>query len=178
LPRQDAAGYFGESRSLKFVADGMLGKLARWLRMLGQDVEYSNKMEDSELLKMAKQGSRILLTRDFELYRRAVGKGIESVYFDGETGEEQLAELAKRFKIRLEIDMASSRCPKCNNVVRQISLDEASGKIEKRTLDHYREFWRCPECGQVYWQGAHWVKIRKTLRNAREIAGESKKKGD
>lgn len=68
-PRPEAARFFGESKFLKFIADGMLGKLTRWLRMLGQDVEYSNNMEDSQLLTIAKEDDRTLLTRDFELYQ-------------------------------------------------------------------------------------------------------------
>ena len=55
---------------MKFVVDGMLGKLARWLRMMGHDVEYSNSMDDSELLTIARKEQRILLTRDFELYQQ------------------------------------------------------------------------------------------------------------
>ena len=55
---------------MKFLADAMLGKLTRWLRMLGQDVEYSTKLSDDELLASAKAEGRILLTRDFELYQR------------------------------------------------------------------------------------------------------------
>lgn len=175
-PRPEAARFFGESKFLKFIADGMLGKLTRWLRMLGQDVEYSNNMEDSQLLTIAKEDDKILLTRDFELYQRAVSRGITAFYFEGQTGEEKLAELAQRFNIPLKIDMASSRCPKCNSVVKPISMDEVAEKIEKNTLDHYKEFWQCPKCGQVYWQGAHWDKIRNTLRKANEIVEKSKKK--
>jgi uncharacterized protein with PIN domain len=55
-------------------------------------------------------------------------------------------------------------------------MDEVAEKIEKNTLDHYKEFWQCPKCGQVYWQGAHWDKIRNTLRKANEIVEKSKKK--
>ena len=91
---------------MKFIADGMLGKLTRWLRMLGQDVEYSNNMEDTDLLAAAKNENRILLTRDFELYQRALGKGVDAFYLEGSTGEEKLAELAKRYGIPLEIDMS------------------------------------------------------------------------
>lgn len=160
---------------MKFLADGMLGKLTRWLRMLGQDVEYSNNMEDSQLLAMAKDEDRILLTRDFELYQRAVGRGIDAFYAEGETGEDKLAKLAERFDIALEIDMTVSRCPKCNSVVRPVSSEEAAGKVQKRTLDHYEEFWKCSKCGQIYWQGAHWTKIEKTLRMAKRILEKSKK---
>jgi uncharacterized protein with PIN domain len=160
---------------LKFLADGMLGKLTRWLRMLGQDVEYSNDIEDSQLLTTAKEQDRILLTRDFELYQRAVGRGVNVFYVEGETGEYKLAKLAERFDIALEIDMTFSRCPKCNSVIRPVSSEAAIGKVEKRTLDHYKKFWKCSKCGQIYWQGAHWTKIENTLRIAKGIVEKSKK---
>jgi uncharacterized protein with PIN domain len=160
---------------LKFVADGMLGKLTRWLRMLGQDVKYSNNLDDPQLLIIAKKERRILLTRDFELYQRAIARGVDAFCLEGPTGEEKLAELAKRYDIRLEIDMASSRCPKCNSTVKHASREEAEDKVERSTFTHYKEFWKCPNCGQIYWQGAHWTRIRKTLSVAKEILEKSKK---
>lgn len=160
---------------MKFVADGMLGKLTRWLRMLGYNVKYSNNSEDAQLLITAKKERRILLTRDFELYQHAIARGIDAFYLEGKTEEEKLAQLAKRFAIKLEIDMATSRCPKCNNVVKPISKEKAAGKIEKSTFDHYDEFWRCPKCGQIYWQGAHWTRIRRTLSAAEKNLNELKK---
>ena len=155
----------------------MLGKLTRWLRMLGQNVMYSNDMDDSELLTLAREEKRILLTRDFELYQRAVSNRIESFYFQGETSEEKLAELAERFYISLEMDMATSRCPKCNAVVKPLQADKVVGKVQPNTLAHYKEFWECPKCRQVYWQGGHWIRIRKTLHDADETREKIKKEG-
>lgn len=160
---------------MRFVADGMLGKLTRWLRMLGQDVEYSNNADDAELLAKAKSERRILLTRDFELYQRTIGKGLDAFYLEGATGDEQLAELAERYGIPLEIDMSSSRCPKCNSLVKSISEEEAEKTVEKNTLEHYADFWQCSNCGQVYWQGAHWTKIRKSLNAARGMLKKKEK---
>ena len=153
----------------------MLGKLARWLRMMGHDVEYSNNMDDSELLIIAKKQQRILLTRDFELYQRAVAKEVDAFYVQGQTEEQRLAELAKRFGIRLEIDMATSRCPKCNTQVEPVSKEEVVSRVEKSTFEHYTEFWECPKCGQVYWQGAHWTKIRETLKTAEQSLQKQKR---
>ena len=175
MQNKEAAGSFGDNDRLRFVADGMLGKLTRWLRMLGQDVEYSNNTDDPQLLTIAKKEKRILLTRDFELYQRAIARGIDAFYLEGLTGEEKLAELAKRYDINLEIDMATSRCPKCNSTVKPTSRKEAEEKVERSTFEHYKEFWKCPNCGQIYWQGAHWTKIRKTLSAAKEILEESEK---
>ncbi|MGB9713418.1 MAG: Mut7-C RNAse domain-containing protein [Candidatus Bathyarchaeales archaeon] len=153
---------------MKFIADGMLGKLTRWLRMLGHNVKYSNKLDDAQLIAIAKKERRILLTRDLELYQQATAKGVDTFYLNGVTEEERLAELAKRFNIKLDIDMTTSRCPKCNAKVKPVSKDKVRDKVEKSTFNYYNDFWECPKCGQVYWQGAHWIRIRKTLELAKE----------
>jgi uncharacterized protein with PIN domain len=153
----------------------MLGKLARWLRMLGHDVEYSNSLDDVQLLEMAKEERRVLLTRDFALYQHATARGVDAFYVEGQTEPERLAELALRFQIRLNIDMTTSRCPKCNTPVELAAKEEVAGKVEDSTFDHYGEFWKCPKCGQIYWQGAHWNKIRKTLAEAEDILEKKEK---
>ncbi|MBM4400728.1 MAG: hypothetical protein FJ045_02130, partial [Crenarchaeota archaeon] len=96
---------------MRFIADGMLGKLTRWLRMIGQDIKYSNQFEDEELIMTANKERRVLLTRDLELYQRAIAKGINAFYVEGRTEAEKLAELAKRFDFPLTIDLKRSRCP-------------------------------------------------------------------
>jgi len=153
---------------LKFIADGMLGKLTRWLRILGHNVKYSDKLDDSQLITIAKKERRILLTTDLELYQQATAKGVDAFYLEGQTEEKKLAKLAKRFDLRLDIDMATSRCPKCNSRVKPISKEKVEDKVEKSTFSYYNEFWECPKCGQIYWQGAHWTRIRKTLKKAKE----------
>lgn len=158
---------------LKFVADGMLGRLTRWLRMLGHDVKYSTTLDDSQLIAVARREKRVLLTRDLELYKQATAKGIEAFYFQGLTGEEKLAEVAKRFNIRMEMDLAVSRCPKCNAKLKQTTKGKVQGKIEESTLLHYDEFWKCPKCGQIYWQGSHWDGIRRTLESVKACLGVS-----
>ncbi len=155
---------------MKFIADGMLGKITRWLRMLGHDVKYSNEYDDARLTRVANRESRVLLTRDSCLYQKAIANEIDAFCLSGETEEEKLAELAGRFKIILHVDMTKSRCPKCNAKVKKIDKEEVSGRVEEGTLIHYNKFWECPKCRQIYWQGAHWERIRKTLEMAKEIS--------
>ena len=159
---------------MKFIADGMLGKLTRWLRMLGHNVKYSNKLDDAQLMAIAKKERRILLTRDLELYQQATAKGIQAFYVDGQTEAENLAKIAQRFGISLDIDMAKSRCPKCNAQVKPILKEKVAGKVEESTYAYYNEFWECPKCGQIYWQGAHWTRIRKTLEAAKMLSKKEK----
>jgi len=155
-------------KGLKFITDGMLGKLTRWLRMLGQDVVYTGSMDDKELIQKAKKEKRILLTRDLELYQQAIGRGAEAFLVEGKTEAEKLANLAKRFGFKLEIDVEVSRCPKCNTRIKPVSKTDVVNKIPKTTSSYYNEFWVCPGCQQVYWRGAHWKKIEKTLAEARK----------
>ena len=153
----------------------MLGKLTRWLRILGHNVKYSNRLDDNQLLTIAKKERRILLTRDLELYQQATAKGVNAFYLEGIDEAERLAQLAKRFGIKLEVDMTISRCPKCNTRVKPIEKEKIADKIEKSTFTYYNEFWQCPKCEQIYWQGAHWTRIRKTLEQAKENLKKLKK---
>ncbi len=151
---------------MRFIADGMLGKLTRWLRMLGHDVDYYRAADDKKLIELAKSEKRVLLTRDLELYQQAVTRGLEAVFVEATDEAEELADLAKRFGFKLEIDLSASRCPKCNGMIRAVSKDVVIDQLPEATSTHYDNFWKCPGCGQVYWQGAHWKRIEETLEEA------------
>ena len=159
---------------MNFIVDAMLGKLVRWLRMMGHDAKYSTKMADAELLAITKNENRVLLTRDLSLYQQAIARGLNAFYVEGTTEAERLAELAQRFGIALEIDLEKSSCPHCNTKLQSASREEIEQKVEKNTLKYYNAFWRCPNCGSIYWQGAHWKKIRATLEEAKEILEKKK----
>jgi len=135
--------------------------------MLGQDVEYTGSMDDKELIQKAKEERRVLLTRDLELYQQATARGVEAFLIEGSTEAQKLANLAKRFKLQLEIDVEISRCPKCNTPIKSVSKEEILEKIPKTTASNYDEFWLCLGCSQVYWRGAHWKRIDKTLKEAK-----------
>ncbi len=161
---------------MKFIADSMLGKLARWLRMLGQDAVYTTELGDSELLKVAKKESRVLLTRDLELYKRAVTRGIDAFYVEGKTESDRLAELSRRYALELTLDMEKSHCPLCNTKLKTAPKEQLANELKKNTLTYYDKFWKCPNCGQVYWQGAHWKQITNTLNEAKEKLSGLKKR--
>ena len=153
---------------MNFILDGMLGKLARWLRMMGHDVKYSTALDDAELLAIAKKENRVLLTRDLALYQQSVAKDTEAYYVEGNTEPERLAETSERFGIPLAIDLEQSRCPKCNTKLTPVPKEDIADKVQKNTLTYYDAFWKCSNCDAVYWQGAHWTKIRATLEEAKE----------
>ena len=156
-------------RGLKFIADGMLGKLTRWLRMLGHDVLYSQSMSDDQLITLATEEKRVLLTRDQRLFQRAMKQEIDALLLRQIEGTNQLAYLAKHLDITLRIDPNASRCPKCNAQITPVSKNQLIKVIPQTTSSYYHQFWKCTWCGQIYWQGSHWTRIQKTLQDARTI---------
>jgi uncharacterized protein len=151
---------------MNFIADGMLGKLTRWLRMLGHNVTYYRDFDDATLLALTKTESRTLLTMDQKLYQTALKDGLNAFLVDSKNQEERLALLAKEFDFKLKIDLNFSRCPKCNGSLASVSKDEVKDKVAEGTFKHYDEFWQCTSCEQVYWKGAHWSRIQETLEAA------------
>lgn len=149
----------------------MVGRLARWLRLIGNDVVYSRDLTDSELIRRAITEARILLTSDVELYRRAVADGADSFLVKGGTEAERLARIAKRFRIDLNIDTATSRCPTCNATIRPIKKEQVKEKVPPSTYEVFNEFWECTnrDCGKIYWQGSHWKKIGEHLSKAERL---------
>jgi len=161
---------------MTFLIDGMLGKLARWLRLLGHNVEYLNNVSDKQLIEAARKGNRILLTSDIQLYRLATARGINTYLVEGKTEAEKLAKVSRRFEIKLDVNPRTSRCTTCNSPLKPVSKQEIKSKIPERTLKAYAEFWRCsnPKCGKIYWPGRQWQNIIEMLEVAKKIATPQK----
>ena len=145
----------------------MLGKLTRWLRILGHDVSYFRSVDDKNLIKLANSESRVLLTRDQDLVQQAINKGVKTFFVNGTDNVETLADLADWFGFNLEIELSISHCPKCNMLIRLVTKESVLKEVPELTALHYTEFWKCIGCGQIFWQGAHWKMIMKTLEEAK-----------
>ena len=156
---------------MKFLLDGMLGGLARWLRILGHDVKYDSNTADNELLQVADKENMILLTSDAELFHRARSKRLSSLLVTGDTEEERLALIARNLGIDLDIKMTSTKCPECGSSLSEASKTEVAEKVREKSLTLYNEFWKCTGCGKVYWLGSHWRQIHQTLEKAKKITG-------
>ena len=157
---------------LKFITDGMLGKLTRWLRILGYDVEYRPDEADDKLIELAKKTGRTLLTSDLQLYRKATKMGVNTFLVDGKSDVENLAKTSKRFNLNIRTEeIEETRCPVCNFKLRLALPSEVEGKIPTTTLKTYKEFWICtnPKCQKIYWQGSHWKKIEEILKEVKKL---------
>ena len=139
-----------ESQQPAFLVDGMLGSIARKLRILGFDTIYDLESQDKELVQTALISGRTLVTSDFELYIHAKNLKGKAVLVKGKTEVDRLFQvLAKSGIRRISTDYIVSRCSVCNGEL-------ANGG---KSLHGDRTVYTCKSCGKNYWRGSHWKKI-------------------
>jgi uncharacterized protein with PIN domain len=148
---------------MKLLADAMLGRLAKWLRVLGHDTAYFPQLQDHELIRLARAEDRTLLTRDRELTRR---KGVRSVLIESDRFEEQLDQLLG--DLDLDCTSQTPRCPRCNAALLPITKEEVSARVPRYVLSRHSDFTLCPHCDKVYWRGTHWQRMRERIDEIRE----------
>lgn len=142
----------------KFYADSMLGKLARWLRLMGFDVEYATSdLTDDEIMRYCSENRLFLLTRDKELAARYR----ISLYMESDSYEEQLKAFTSMFRPTPELYF--TRCPLCNGTVRKMKTEEFGGPLPEGVRLRQRHIYVCEECGKAYWEGSHFDAILKKL---------------
>lgn len=143
--------------SPRFIADHMLGSLARWLRMLGYDTVYDKRMDDAAIAKASREESRFILTRDREL-----AKEPGAFYVEKDDLDSQLQAVGTKFGLRFNENRI--RCSVCNGELKDLPKAEAASSVPEGALQANEKFWKCSQCGKVFWKGTHWNGITERLR--------------
>jgi hypothetical protein len=143
----------------------MLGTLAKWLRILGYDALYDPRLDDHQLVRLARAEGRILLTRDRPLAGRP---GLRVLLIVSQELDEQLHQVL--VALELEPDRVYSRCPVCNRLLEAMDRNEARARVPAYVARTHDEFKHCPSCGRVYWQGSHWQQMEEHLARLRATA--------
>jgi uncharacterized protein with PIN domain len=139
-----------------FFADSMLGRLARWLRILGYDTAYEKVITDDKLVTRVLAENRWLLTRDRYLARRRLLRGRHSLIVDDDIND-QLRQLQRELHLRLCIgEETCHRCADCNTGLIPIQAKEAAPLVPPFVAAHYPTFILCPACRRVFWPGTQW----------------------
>jgi uncharacterized protein with PIN domain len=141
----------------------MLGRLARWLRILGYDTAYEKVITDESLVERTIQEDRWLLTRDRRLVLRKLLRGRHTLIASDHLNE-QLRQLRDECHLPLDLSMDRGyRCADCNQRLVEIPREEAVSKVPPLVAEQDNRFMRCRSCGRVYWPGMHWTNIRRQL---------------
>jgi uncharacterized protein with PIN domain len=150
---------------VKFLCDAMLGGLAKWLRAAGYDAYYARQgtdIDDRALTEKALREGRVLLTGDRGFLERApVRDGrLELLLLPHLPVEEQLRAVVESFGL----EPRPSRCMECNGDLETVSLEAVVDRVPPGVAREQREFWRCRNCGRVFWHGSHWARISGRLQ--------------
>jgi uncharacterized protein with PIN domain len=155
----------------RFIVDTMLGDLAKWLRILGYDTLYSRNYRDSQIVNIAKESKRVVVTMDRGLCILAKKNGVRCLIIESFDIRERLAEISVKAGIPLVANPSKSRCPLCNGELKPVyDKSVVRDRVPPRVLELNKVFYVCTRCGQVYWEGSHWNNIRRVLEEARVIA--------
>ncbi len=151
----------GEAKAPGFVVDSMLGRLARWLRILGFDTWYYRDIDDRDLLRVHEETGRVLLTRDTRLVQcRGVGRHV-LVGSDG--WRDQLREVFSALSLEFCREAMLTRCILCNLDLQDLKPDEAYGRVPDHVAASTSSFRECRSCRKVYWAGTHRKKIEQVV---------------
>lgn len=146
----------------RFLLDNHLGRLARYLRLLGFDALYPHGMDDEQLAHLAHQEKRILLTRDRGLLKRS--RVTYGYCLRTKNSKEQVRAVLQRFDL---FDAISpwERCLRCNGRLQPIAKEAILHRLEPKTKRYFHEFNICQSCGQIYWKGSHYQRLEQFINN-------------
>jgi hypothetical protein len=146
---------------MKFLLSQELGRLSKWLRILGFDAEYQRENNPSSLIIHALREGRIILTRNHRLPK---ARGVKIIILQKEKIKEQVAEVLRLLDIQPRKENMFSRCTLCNKELAGIDKAKVGDKVPEYVFKTQENFFQCPQCQRIYWQGTHWGNVVETLK--------------
>ena len=144
----------------KFVTDGMLGSLARKLRIFGYDTIYDAKMINEKILEVAQTEKRIILTSNTRLDQNAIKKKVNCILLNEESDYDRLCKVLEgEWEKGSHLLPQEARCSICNGEMIQVTKKEVSNLVPKGVREYHEKYYRCTSCGKVYWIGGHWERL-------------------
>ncbi len=153
-------------RNPKFIADVHLGRLVRYLRMMGFDVIYKNNIKDHEIVKLSLKERRAILTRDRGILKRS--EVTHGYWLRSTKIKEQVVEILNRFNLKNIIN-EFSRCLECNSVLNSVSKEEIINVLPPKVIQSQEEFYRCAVCNKLFWKGTHYERMLSFIQSVRDI---------
>lgn len=149
-------------RDRRFLLDTHLGRLARYLRMLGFDAAYETDCEDKELSQISHNEERILLTRDRGLLKRS--EVVHGYFVRATEPKLQVVEVLRRFDLFSDV-APFRRCIQCNTLLNSVAKETILERLQTETRQYYDEFRICPFCNRIYWAGSHYERMQRFVQH-------------
>jgi len=159
---------------IKFIADNNVGKLARWLRLIGYDTLLFKQKDDGRMIKTALNEDRVILTKDTQfMKRRLVTNGqLKAILIKQDDPKTQIQEVVKTLDLNYHFK-PFSLCLECNQTLIARGKEEVQSLVPPHVLETQTQYTECPACHRIYWQGTHWQAMVKKLQDLQREGGEN-----
>jgi len=161
-------GWSFACNDMKFIVDSNVGKIAKWLRLMGFDALFFNGKDDSEMILKALAEERVILTRDTQLMKWGViaSGRLRAILIESDEAESQVRQVIKELNLDSQIKPFSI-CLECNQPLKEVSQKEVEDRVPPYVYRTQRQFMECPNCHRIYWRGTHWQAMLKKLDKLR-----------
>lgn len=145
----------------KFICDSHLGKLARYLRLFGFDTLYNRNINTDNIIRLANEESRTVLTRSILLLKNS--NILSGYWIRSENPLEQLIQVLSQLELMKEINPLK-RCIVCNGVLEKVDKEKIENELLPEIKKHFNVFYTCNSCKKIYWQGSHYERITEFIQ--------------
>ena len=155
----------GPTEDLRFIVDLNVGRLARWLRMMGYDTLLFDHGEDYRMIRIALDEARIIITRDTRIMeRRVITSGrLRAILVNGDRPEKQMHQVMEHLPLNIDF-RPFSLCLECNQPLVERSKEDIANRVPPYVFQTQEQFVECPACRRVFWKGTHWQAMTRKLR--------------
>ena len=152
-------------KELKFIVDNNVGKLAKWLRMMGYDAVLFDGSDDSYLVAKALAEDRIILTRDTQIMKRGVitSGRLKAILINSDEPESQIRQVIDTLNLDCRLRLFTL-CLECNQPLEERSKDQVKDRVPPYVFLTQKQYMECPACHRIYWRGTHWKAMTEKLK--------------
>ncbi len=154
---------------LKFIVDNNVGKLAKWLRMIGYDTLFFNGSNDFHMVATALNEGRVILTRDTQIMKRRVviGGRLKAILIKSDKPELQMRQVINDLNLDCQFKPFAI-CLECNQPLLEGSKQQVEGRVPPYVFQTQNQYMECPICQRIYWRGTHWQRMTGKLKKFEE----------
>ena len=149
---------------IKFIVDNNVGKLAKWLRIMGYDALFFTGEDDGRMVKVALAQNRVILTKDTQIMRRRLitSGRLKAILIEGDDPKAQLQQIAEVLNLDYQFKPFSV-CLECNENLVEKDKDEVRDLVPPYVFKTQNLYMECPSCHRIYWRGTHWQAMSREL---------------